>query len=185
MSQQEHNKYKTRLDEAIDAFKRESGKFRTGRANTAMLDHIRVDYYGTSTPLNQMAALHIADPRTITIKPWDKAALADIEKTLQKSELGIQPVNDGEQIRLVIPPMTEDRRKDLVKQLKKAEEDCKVAMRNARRDINEDLKKLQKDGAMTEDDLKRDTERVQKVLDEYTKKLDDLFKKKQAELMEV
>lgn len=158
---------------------------RTGRASTSILDGIRVDYYGTPTPLSGVANLNSPEPRLITIKPWDKGTLKDIEKAIREANIGLNPMNDGELIRLPFPPLTEERRRDIAKQVKSKGEEHKVAIRNVRREANEMLKDLLKDKSITEDDLKRATERVQKETDAGVLKVDEIIAKKEKEVMEV
>ncbi|MFH1807188.1 MAG: ribosome recycling factor [Pseudomonadota bacterium] len=172
------------MNDAIDSYKRALGKIRTGRANLSVLDSVRVDYYGTPTPLNQVAALAVPDPRLITIKPWEKNMIAEIEKTIRNSDLGMQPQSDGEIVRLPIPPLTEERRRDLVKGAKTKAEDAKVAIRNARRDANDMIKDLQKDGEIPEDDAKKATKRIQDETDAYIKKVDEVLATKEKEILE-
>ncbi len=169
------------MAKAIEHMKKELGRIRTGRANLTILDGVRVEYYGSSTPLNQVAALTVADARLITIKPWDKGLLTPIEKALVASDLGLTPNNDGELIRLPVPPLTVERRKDLAKQVGKICEDIKVKVRNARRDSNELLKDV--DG-LSEDDVTRAKEQVQAKTDGYVKKVDDLAAGKEKEIMD-
>ncbi len=174
------------FDKAIDAFKRDLGKVRTGRANISMLDGVKVEYYGTMTPLNQVAALNVPDPRLITIKPWEKSMCGEIEKSIrQRAELGLNPSSDGELVRVPIPPLTQERRKDLVKHIKKIGEEAKVAMRNHRRDSNEMLKEFEKDGEITEDDSLTGLKKVQEQTDKGIAKVDEVLGKKEAEVMEV
>ena len=173
------------LDKAIDAFKRDLGKVRTGRASLAVLDGIRVDYYGTPTPLNQVASLNVPDPRLIVIKPWEKSLIPEIEKTIRASQLGLNPSSDGEIVRLPMPPLTEERRKDLVKLVKKMAEEAKVHLRGARRDANEMLKELLKEKEITEDEEKGGLKKVQDVTDGAVAKIDELVAKKESEIMEV
>ena len=154
-----------RMEKALAALDREFAKLRTGRATTALVDGIKADYYGTPTPISQMASVAVPDSRTLTIQPWDKGGIALIEKAILKSDLGLTPVNDGKVVRIVMPPLTEERRKDLSKVARKYSEDAKVAVRNVRRDANDSLKKLEKDKVITEDDQKRATEDVQKLTD--------------------
>jgi len=170
------------MAKVLDAFQRELTKLRTGRANLTMLDGIRVEYYGALTPLNQVAALNVADPRLITVKPWDKTLLTAIEKAIVSSNLGITPSNDGEIIRLPIPPLTGELRQKLVKQLKKQTEDARIAARNVRRDSNE-LIKASDD--LTEDDQHRGLKDVQTMTDDFIKKLEAEADKKEKEIMEV
>ncbi len=176
---------KQRIDKTLEDLKRELSKVRTGRASTHILEGIRVDYYGTPTPLSGVANLNTPEPRLITIKPWDKGTLKDIEKAIREANIGLNPMNDGESIRLPFPPLTEERRRDIAKQVKSKGEDHKVAIRNVRRDANEMLKELLKDKSITEDDLKRATERVQKETDAGVLKVDEIVAKKEKEVMEV
>jgi ribosome recycling factor len=176
---------KGRIDKTLDDLRKELTRVRTGRASPNLLDGIRVDYYGSPTPLSGVANVTIPEPRLIVIKPWEKSTLKEIEKALREANLGINPVNDGEVIRLPFPPLTEERRKDLAKQVKSKGEDHKVAIRNIRRDANEALKTLLKDKKITEDDQKRLTEKVQKETDDGVKKVDDIVSKKEKEVMEV
>ncbi|MFZ5469035.1 MAG: ribosome recycling factor [Myxococcota bacterium] len=174
-----------RIEKTLDDLRKEMGKIRTGRANLAMLDGVRVDYYGTPTPLSGCAALSVPEPRLITIKPWDKSIIKDIEKAIKEANLGLNPMNDGELIRLPIPPLTEERRKEIAKQVRSKGEEHKVAVRNERRDANERLKNLLKEKKITEDDQKRATEKVQKETDGGVAKVDDIVQKKEKEVMEV
>jgi ribosome recycling factor len=153
------------LDKGIDTFKRDLGKVRTGRASLAILDGVRVDYYGTATPLNQVASLNVADARLITIKPWEKSLIPEIEKSIRTAQLGLNPSSDGELVRLPMPPLTEERRKELVKVVKKMAEEAKVHLRAGRRDANEMLKELLKDKGITEDEEKQGLKRVQDTTD--------------------
>ena len=175
----------THMNTALEALAREFATVRTGRASTAILDAVRVDYYGTPTPLSGVANLNSPEPRLITIKPWDKGTLKDIEKAIREANIGLNPMNDGELIRLPFPPLTEERRRDIAKQVKSKGEEHKVAIRNVRRDANEMLKDLLKDKSITEDDLKRATERVQKETDAGVLKVDEIIAKKEKEVMEV
>jgi ribosome recycling factor len=170
---------------AFDALKRELGKVRTGRANPAILDNIRVDYYGTQTPINQMAAIAVPDARLITIKPWDKSAMKQLEQALVEADLGITPQNDGEIIRLPVPALTEERRKEYAKIARNKGEDARIAVRNGRRDANEMIKGFQKDGDMSEDDAKRALEKVQAETDKAIAKVDEIIAKKEKEILEV
>jgi ribosome recycling factor len=176
---------KTRIDKSLEDLKRELTKVRTGRASISILDGIRVDYYGTPTPLSGVASVNAPEPRLITIKPWEKSVLKEIEKALREANLGINPMSDGEMIRLPFPPLTEERRKDIAKQVKTKGGDHKVAIRNVRRDANEALKVQLKDKKITEDDHKRITETVQKQTDAGIAQVDDIVKKKEKEVMEV
>lgn len=173
------------LDKGLEAMKKDLGKVRTGRANVSILDGLRVDYYGTPTPLNQVASLNVPDPRLITIKPWEKSLIPEIEKTIRSAQLGLNPSSDGEIVRLPMPPLTEERRRDLVKMVKKMAEEAKVALRNARRDANEMLKDFLKDKAITEDEEKAGLKKVQDTTDGAVAKVDDLVAKKEKEIMEI
>ena len=175
---------KLEMDQSIESFQNELSKRRTGRANVAMLDGVRVDYYGSKSPLNQVAAVQVADARLITVKPWDKGMLVPIEKALQQASLGLNPSSDGEIIRIPIPPLTGERRKDLVKDVKKVGEDAKVSVRNHRRDANEKLKQIEKDKEISEDDLHRALASVQEITDGYIKKVDELLATKEREILE-
>jgi ribosome recycling factor len=176
---------KERMAKSIESLQRDYSRLRTGRASLSLLDGIRVSYYDTPTPLNQMASLAIPEPRLIVIQPWDKTAIEDIEKAILKSELGLTPMNDGKVIRIAIPPLTEERRKELVKVARKMAEDNKVAIRNIRRDANEMLKDLKKEKEITEDDLYRSQEEVQKVTDDYVSQVDELCAAKEKEILEI
>jgi ribosome recycling factor len=176
---------KTRIDRTLDDLRRELGKIRTGRANLSVLDSVRVNYYGTPTPLAGVASLSVPEPRLITIKPWDKGLIKEIERGLKEANLGINPMNDGEIIRLPIPPLTEERRKEIAKQVRSKGEEHKVAIRNERRDANEKLKELLKKKSISEDDLKRANEKVQKETDQGIAKVDEVLHKKEKEVMEV
>ena len=160
-------------------------RLRTGRASTGLVDNIKVDYYGTPTPISQLASVAIPDSRTITIQPWDRGAFASVEKAILKSDLGLTPVNDGKIIRISIPPLTEDRRKELGKLARKSGEEAKVAVRNVRRDANDQLKKLEKDKAISEDELKKATDDVQKLTDKYVAKVDEKCAAKEKEIMDL
>lgn len=173
------------IKKSLEALKGNMTKIRTGRANAAMLDGVKVSYYGTPTPLAQCAAVAVPEPRLITVKPWDKSIIRDIEKALLEANLGFTPQNDGEVIRLPIPPLTEQRRKEIAKQVKSLGEDHKVAIRNERRDANEKLKTLLKDKAITEDENKRAGEKTQKETDAGIAQVDDLVAKKEKEVLEV
>jgi ribosome recycling factor len=176
---------KSRIDKTLDDLKKELSKVRTGRASTSLLDGIRVDFYGTPTPLNGVASVNSPEPRLITIKPWDKGVLKDIEKAIREANLGINPMNDGELIRLPFPPLTEERRKEIAKQVKSKGEEHKVAIRNIRRDSNEVLKVQLKDKKITEDDNKRLQERVQKETDAGVAEVDKIVAAKEKEVMSV
>jgi ribosome recycling factor len=176
---------KKRMDGALTSLAKEFSRLRTGRASVTLIEPIMADYYGTPTPISQIASLSVPDARTITIQPWDKQAFGAVEKAILKSDLGLNPVNDGKMIRISMPPLTEERRKDLVKVAKKFTEEGKVAVRNVRRDLNELLKKLQKDKDITEDEQHRLTEDVQKLTDETIKKCDEIFATKEKEILEL
>jgi ribosome recycling factor len=176
---------RTRMEKAISDLQHEMAHIRTGRASLGILDHIRVDYYGTPTPLNQVANLHVPEPSMITVQPWDVSQIGPIEKAIRTSDLGLNPSNDGKMIRLPIPPLTEERRKDLVKKLHGVAEHHRVSVRNIRRDGNESVKKLLKDKKVTEDDDKRAHEEIQKLTDAYMAKIDQASKTKEKEIMEI
>jgi ribosome recycling factor len=173
------------LDKGIEAFKRELAKVRTGRANVAILDGIKVDYYGTPTPLNQVASVNAADARLITIKPWEKSLIPEIEKSIRAAQIGLNPSSDGEIVRLPIPALTEERRKDLVKMVKKQAEEAKVGLRGSRRDANDRLKNALRDRKITEDEEKVGLKKVQEATDAAVAKVDELLAKKEKEIMEV
>ena len=179
------NKLQQQMEKTIEALKHEFSTIRAGRANAQMLDKIRVDYYGTPTPINQVRSISVPEPRTLMINPWDKSAMKDIETAIRNSDLGLNPTNDGEVIRLNVPALTEERRKELCKQAKKASEEFKVRLRNERRDANDKLKKLEKEGEITEDDLKKAQDNVQKMTDKYTKEVDVLLEVKEKDIMAV
>ncbi len=174
-----------RMEKALVALDKEFGKLRTGRASTSLVDNIKADYYGTITPISQMSSVAVPDSRTVTIQPWDKSAMAIIEKAIIASDLGLNPQNDGKVIRISIPPLTEERRKDLVKVCKKYTEDSKIAIRNIRRDANDSLKKLEKEKALTEDELKKAIDEVQKLTDGFIAKTDEKNQTKEKEIMEI
>ena len=176
---------KTRMDKSIEAFRNEIAKIRTGKATTALLDGIKIDYYGTLTPLNQTANVSVLDSHTLSITPWDKTMVAAIDKAILVADLGLNPVNDGTNLKVPIPPLNEERRKDLVKLAKKFGEDAKIAIRNVRRDANDHLRKAEKEKELSED-LRHDAEAdVQKYTDEHISKIDEIIKHKEAEMMEV
>lgn len=176
---------KERMGKALEALKRDYGRLRTGRASVALLDGIRVSYYDTLTPLNQMASLAVPEPRLIVIQPWDKSAIGDIEKAILKSELGLTPMNDGKIIRIAIPSLTEERRKELVKVARKMAEENKVAIRNLRRDANDMLKELKKEKEIGEDELYRSQDEVQKITDQFISQVDDVCTDKETEILEL
>jgi ribosome recycling factor len=179
------NRTRGGMDKAVEALRRDLSKVRTGRASVAILDDVRVDYYGTPTPLNQVGSLTVPEPRLITIQPWEKKLIPEIERAIQKSDLGINPTSDGITIRLAFPPLTEERRKEMVKQVKKMGEEGKIAVRNARRDANEALKKLLKDKAVSEDDEKRGEKEIQELTDDYVARIDKIVADKEKELLEI
>lgn len=174
-----------KMDKTIQVLKHEYASIRAGRANPALLDRIHVEYYGTETPLNQLANITAPEARVLNISPWDSKAIPAIEKAIQKSDLGMNPSNDGKIIRLVVPQLTEERRKELVKTLRKLAEEAKVAVRNIRRDANDSLKKHKKDGDITEDELKKSEDDTQKITDKFIKEVDKLAETKEKEIMEV
>ncbi len=176
---------KNKMDGAITALKREFGTLRAGRASLSVLDTITVDYYGVPTPLSQVASLAVPESRLIVIQPWESKILPDIEKAIMKSDLGLMPTNDGKLIRLAFPPLTEERRKELVKVAKRVAEEAKVAIRNIRRDGNDFIKELEKEKEISEDDFKKGQEEVQKITDSYISKVDDILSHKEKEIMEV
>jgi ribosome recycling factor len=173
----------TRMATALEVLAREFASVRTGRASTALLDGVRVDYYGTPTPVSQMATVSVPDARTLTVQPWEGGQLAAIEKAILKSELGLTPVNDGKLIRLAIPPLTEERRKQLVKTVAKMAEEARVAVRNVRREANDKLKALARDRKVSEDEERRGHEQIQKTTDRYVARVDELLKKKEQEIL--
>ena len=172
------------MGKTVEALKRELQRIRTGRASLSVLDGIKVDYYGTPTPLNQMATLAVPESRQITIQPWDASVIKDIEKAILKSDLGLTPSNDGKILRISIPPLTEERRKELVKVIHKICEDHKVTARNIRRDSNDLLKSLKKDGDISEDEAFRSQDEVQKITDEHIKLIDECYSEKEKEILE-
>jgi ribosome recycling factor len=176
---------KTRMEKALSDLQHDMASIRTGRATLGILDHIRVDYYGTPTPLNQLANLHVPEPSLITLQPWDVSQIGPIEKAIRVSDLGLNPGNDGKTIRLPIPPLTEERRKEIVKKLHAGAENHRVAVRNIRRDGNESVKKLMKDKKVTEDEEKRGLDEIQKMTDSYMQKIDLAVKTKEKEILEI
>ncbi len=174
-----------KMQKAVAAFRRELATLRAGRANPSLLDRVSVEYYGALTPLNQMANISVPEARLLVIQPYDKSIIVEIEKAIQKAELGLSPSNDGDVIRIAIPALTEERRKELVKLVKKYTEEGKVAVRNIRRDTNDELKKLEKGGDMTEDDLRHYSDEVQKVTDRFVAEIDSIAAAKEKEIMEV
>ncbi|EWG11988.1 MULTISPECIES: ribosome recycling factor [Cytobacillus] len=176
---------KERMTKAISAYTRELASIRAGKANASLLDRITVDYYGAPTPVNQLAGVSAPEARLLVITPYDKTILGEIEKAILKSDIGLNPSNDGSVIRLAIPQLTEERRKELVKVVKKESEEAKVAIRNVRRDANDDLKKLEKNGEITEDDLRGFSDDIQKLTDDHISKIDELTKEKEKEILAV
>jgi ribosome recycling factor len=173
------------MAKALESFKRDLSRVRTGRASLALLDSVQVDYYGTPTPLNQVGSLAVPEPRLITIQPWEKNLIGEIERAILKADLGLNPTSDGQLIRLVFPPLTEERRKEMVKQVKRMGEDAKVVVRNARREANDALKKLEKDKEISEDELKRGEKEIQEVTDDYVARVDQVIAEKEKDLMEI
>lgn len=180
-----HNELKARMDKTIEALKYEFTTIRAGRANAQMLDKVRVDYYGTPTPVNQVGAISVPEPRTLMITPWDKSAMAEIEKAIRNSDLGLNPTNDGNVIRISVPALTEERRKELAKKANKVSEEFKVRIRNERRDANDKFKKMEKEGEITADELKKAQDDVQKATDKYVKEIDVLLVAKEQDIMAV
>ncbi len=185
MNAQVLDSVKKDMEHSLDALRKELTKVRTGRASTALIEHVLVDYHGTRTPLNQLATLSAPEPRLLVVQPYDRTITASIEKAIYQSDLGLTPVNDGKVIRVPIPELTEERRKELVRHIRKVAEDYRVSLRNHRRDANERLKKMQKDKQLSEDEVRATQERVQKITSEYIEKLDKVLKTKEDELMAV
>jgi len=184
MTETIHNNAKAKMEKSAVLFAQELSMIRTGRAAPALLDGIKVDYYGSSLPLNQVSTISIPEPRLIIIQPWDKAALPEIEKAINKSGIGLNPNNDGNVIRLAIPPLTTERREELIKLTQRLAEETKVTIRNIRRDANNEIKKEEKDKKISEDDSFKTQERIQKLTDEFIKKIDEILKKKEKEIRE-
>lgn len=178
-------KTKERMEKALDALDRDYSTIRAGRANPNVLNNVVVEYYGTPTPLNQMAAVSVPEPRMLVIQPWDASTLADIEKAINVADIGINPQNDGKVIRLNFPQLTEEDRKVLVKDVSKRAEEAKVAVRNVRRDSMDDIKKLKKNNEITEDDQKSGEKELQDITDKYVKQIDEISKKKEAEILSI
>lgn len=176
---------KTKMGKTVNALVSEYGAIRAGRANPQILDKVTVDYYGTPTPINQLASVSATEARVLTIQPWDKSVLKGIEKAIQTSDIGINPQNDGSVIRLTFPPLTEDRRKEIVKDIQKMAENSKVAARSIRRDCLEKLKAMKKASEITEDDLKDGEKEIQKITDNFIKEIDEISAVKQKEIMEI
>ncbi|AGT31566.1 ribosome recycling factor [Geobacillus genomosp. 3] len=185
MAKQVIQQAKEKMDKAVQAFSRELATVRAGRANAGLLEKVTVDYYGVQTPINQLATISVPEARMLVIQPYDKSVIKEMEKAILTSDLGLTPSNDGSVIRLVIPPLTEERRRELVKLVKKYSEEAKVAVRNIRRDANDELKKLEKNGEITEDELRSYTDEVQKLTDGHIAKIDAITKEKEKEVMEV
>ncbi len=176
---------KEKMAKTIEALKRELQSVRAGRATPALLDRVTVDYYGTPTPVNQLASVSVPEPRMLVIQPWDKGVIQEIEKAIQKSDLGLNPMNDGSVIRIVIPPMTEERRMELVKLVRKMGEEAKVAIRNVRRDANDEIRKKEKNGELSTDESHRQQEQVQKLTDQFIQEVDALIREKEKDILEV
>lgn len=185
MSSATHRQVQERMEGALEHLKRDLATLRTGRASLALLDGVKVDYYGTPTPLKQVANLGVPESRMLTVQPWEPALMKDIEKAIQASGLGLTPSNDGKLIRIPVPPLTEERRKDLIKLCKKHGEESKVQLRNIRREGNEELKSSHKDGKLSEDDLRKAEADIQKLTDQYVQKVDQTLKKKEEEILEI
>ena len=177
--------FNRKMDKTLEILQEDFGAIRAGRANARVLDRITVEYYGSQMPINQVANISIPEPRIIQIAPWEQSMLKVIEKAIQKSDLGINPSNDGKIIRLLLPELTQERRKELVKQTRKMAEDCKVAIRSIRRDANDQIKKMKKDNAITEDDQKSAEDKIQKATDKIVKEVDAITAEKEKELMDV
>jgi ribosome recycling factor len=176
---------RSRMEKAVDDFRKELATIRTGRANASLLDSVRVDYYGTPTPVNQLGSMTVPDPGMIVIAPWDQSAVALIDKAIRAAELGLNPTNDGKVVRVPIPALTEDRRKDLVKQLHKVLENHRTAVRNIRRDLKEAIEKLEKEKKISEDEKKRSLDELEKLSHSETKKIEDLSAAKEKEVMQI
>ena len=185
MVQEQIQDAKTRMHKAIEALKNELGSVRSGRASPGLVEHLRVDYYGTPTPLNQLATISTPDARLIVIQPYDRGAMGSVEKAIQKSDLGLTPANDGTVIRLSIPPLTEDRRRELAKHVRKRVEEARVAVRNVRRDIHDQMRKLEHEHTISQDDLHRSETELQKLTDEQVKEIDKVGEAKEQELLTV
>jgi ribosome recycling factor len=174
-----------RMDKTLEALRSELAKVRSGKATTALLDGIKVDYYGNMTPLNQVGNVTVLDPHTLSITPWDKSMVQVIDKAILEANIGFNPVSDGTNLKIPVPPLNEERRKDFVKLIRKFGEESKIAIRNVRRDANDHLKREEKDKKMTEDDLKHNEDEVQKLTDQHIKMIDEILKHKEKEIMEV
>ena len=185
MSKPDLTAYKSRMDKAVDALKEEFGGLRTGRASAGLLDPVTVEAYGSTAPLNTVAAVSVPEPRMLMVSVWDKGMTVSVEKAIRSAGLGLNPIVDGQTLRIPIPPLTEERRKDLAKLAAKYTEDKKIAVRNVRRDANDEVKQRQKDEGLSEDDIRREQGEVQKLTDQYIAKIEELMKHKEAEIMEV
>lgn len=172
-------------EKSLSVFRKEIARVRTGRASTAILESIRVDYYNVPTPLNQVASISVPDARLIVVQPWEKSVIQDVEKAIAAADLGLNPVSDGNVIRLPIPPLNEERRKEIVRQVKKMAEDSKIAIRNIRREFNDQLKKLEKGKKITEDELHRSLDKTQEITNEYIAKVDEVLGHKEKEILEI
>ncbi len=178
------SKTRDQMTKSLEHFKQQISKVRTGRANATILENIKVDYYGSLTPITQIATINIPDAKTIVVQPWDPSTLSAIEKAIKQSDLGFNPMNDGKLLRIPVPPLTEERRREIVKFCKKLTEDAKIAVRNIRRDQIELVRKAEKEKQLTEDDKKVGEEKIQKVTDEFIKKIDEIFAAKEKEILE-
>ncbi len=176
---------KEHMQKSLEALKRDFGTLRTGKVTTAIVDHIKVDYYGTATPLNQVGSVVVQDATTIAINPWEKSMLSVIERAIQEANIGVNPNNDGDFIKLFFPPMTTEQRQEIVKQAKAMAEKAKVAVRNIRKDSNNTIKRLEHDKEISEDEMKRALEQIQKITDEYISRIDDSFKAKESDILRV
>jgi ribosome recycling factor len=176
---------KTRMEKAVEDFRKDIASIRTGRANIGLLDQVRVDYHGTPMPINQLGTMNVPDPSTIVISPWDQSVVAAIDKAIRSTDLGLNPTNDGKVVRVPIPPLTEERRKDLAKHIHKVLENHRTAIRNIRRDIKEAVEKLEKEKKMSEDDKKRSLDELEKLTHSETKKIEDLSATKEREVLEI
>ena len=183
--EQVFEKATTKMEKCLDSLERDFSTVRAGRANPNVLNNVLVDYYGTPTPLNQMAAVSVPEPRMLVVQPWDASALGDIEKAINVADIGINPQNDGKVIRLTFPQLTEEHRKTLVKDISKRGEEAKVAVRNVRRDVMDDIKKLKKDNEITEDEQKDGEKKLQDITDKYVKQVDEITKKKETEILSI
>ncbi|MGN0532526.1 MAG: ribosome recycling factor [Eubacterium sp.] len=183
--EQVFEKATSKMEKCLDSLERDFSTIRAGRANPNILNNVMVEYYGTPTPLNQMAAISVPEPRMLIVQPWDATALADIEKAINIADIGINPQNDGKVIRLTFPQLTEEHRKTLVKDVSKRGEEAKVAVRNVRRDVMDDIKKLKKDNEITEDDQKAGEKKLQDITDKYIKQVDEMTDKKENEILSI